>query len=72
MRFAYLAIDRQESLARVTARASTHFFSSTLVDSQFETLEVPDGEAGVLHLDATLPIPQLEAKVAAWLTPQTP
>jgi gluconokinase len=72
VRFVYLAIDRQESLTRVTARAGTHFFSSSLVDSQFETLEVPDGEADVLHLDATLSIPQLQAEAAAWLTSPTP
>ena len=48
-------------------RASQHFFSTNLVDSQFATLERPDGEAGVMRLDATQPISALVAQVVTWL-----
>jgi gluconokinase len=51
----------------VTARANTHFFSSTLVESQFTALENPVGEPGVLRLDALLPLAQLQSQVTAWL-----
>ena len=67
LRFAFLRLDREAALARVTARAATHFFSTSLVDSQFATLEAPLGEPGVLPLDATRPLPDLQAAVSAWL-----
>jgi gluconokinase len=66
LRFVYLALTRDEALARVSARSS-HFFSASLVDSQFATLESPVGEPGVLCVDATLPLPQLQTQVLAWL-----
>jgi gluconokinase len=50
----------------VNARAGEHFFSASLVDSQFATLEVPLGEPGVLRLDATRPIAELQAQLSAW------
>jgi gluconokinase len=56
------------ALARVAARSS-HFFSSTLVDSQFATLESPVGEAGVLRLDAALPLDHLLAQALQWVPP---
>jgi gluconokinase len=67
LRFAFLDIDHAHAAQRVAARAGTHFFSSALVDSQFATLESPVGEAGVLRLDALLPIEELKAQAAAWL-----
>ena len=69
LRFVFLDITRDEATARVAARAS-HFFSTSLVDSQFATLESPVGEAGVLRVDATAPLPQLQAQVSAWLHTQ--
>ncbi len=69
LRFVYLDISRDEALARVAARPS-HFFSATLVDSQFATLEPPVGEPGVLRVDATAPLHQLQAEVTAWLQAQ--
>ena len=57
------------ALARVSARASEHFFPAALVDNQFATLEPPTGEAGVLTVDATAPQEDLVANVVAWLTP---
>lgn len=65
--FVYLDISREEATARVAARASSHFFSTSLVDSQFATLEVPTGEAKVLQVDAQLPLTSLQAQVCNWL-----
>lgn len=67
LRFAFLQISREEAQARVGSR-DAHFFSTTLVDSQFATLQVPTGEPGVLTLDATDPLPKLQAEVATWIT----
>lgn len=67
LRFVFLDIGREQAQARVAARAQLHFFSTTLVDSQFATLEVPTGEAGVLRVDALKSLSQLQADVTAWL-----
>jgi gluconokinase len=66
LRFAFLDIGRDAALARVCARASEHFFSASLVDSQFATLESPVGEAGVLRLDASSPPRELQLQLSAW------
>ena len=65
--FVYLDISRENALVRVTERAAAHFFSTSLVDSQFATLESPVGEAGVLRVDAIKPLAQLQAQVCTWL-----
>ena len=70
LRFVFLDIDRSQALARVTARAASHFFSTSLVDSQFATLERPNGEPGVLRVDALAPLPELQAAVTSWITTQ--
>ena len=67
LRFVFLDIPREQSQARVSARAQQHFFSTTLVDSQFATLENPTGEAGVLRVDALKPLAALQAEVCQWL-----
>ncbi|MGH8805820.1 MAG: gluconokinase [Polaromonas sp.] len=67
LRFVFLEISREQALARVAARAPLHFFSSSLVDSQFATLEPPTGEPGVLRVDALAPLSQLQAEVSTWL-----
>lgn len=56
LRFAFMRITPQEAQFRVEARKANHFFSSTLVDSQFATLQDPTGEPDVVALDATEPI----------------
>jgi gluconokinase len=66
LRFVFLDISRAEAGARIAARPD-HFFSPSLVDSQFETLESPVGESGVLCVKATDPVPALQAQVSAWL-----
>lgn len=67
LRFAFLQISPTEAQARVTARAAHHFFNTALVDNQFATLESPEGEPGVLTLDATLSLDALQADICAWL-----
>ncbi|MCY4752800.1 gluconokinase [Pelomonas aquatica] len=67
LRFAYLALDEATALARVQSRAGTHYFNPGLVRSQFETLEAPDGEPGVLNLDATQPVAALRNAALNWL-----
>ena len=66
LRFAFLDIDRTTAMQRVQARAGAHFFSSSLVDNQFATLESSVGESGVLRLDAREPLPALQAQMSAW------
>jgi gluconokinase len=67
LRFVFLDIDRDEALRRVAQRAAEHFFSASLVDSQFATLESPVGEAGVLRLDARSALDAMTSDVLAWL-----
>jgi gluconokinase len=67
LRFVFLDLTREEALARVSSR-SAHFFSASLVDSQFATLEAPVEESGVLRLDATLPVFALASGVAQWIS----
>ena len=62
LRFVYLQLSREAALASVQGRAG-HFFPVRLVDSQFEALEPPTGESGVLTLDATAPLAMLEAEL---------
>ena len=68
LRFAFLSISREEAQVRVGGRGEAHFFSTSLVDSQFATLQDPTDEPGVLALDATEPLQQLKDQVAAWMT----
>jgi gluconokinase len=68
LRFAFLEIDKTEAARRVRTRGG-HFFAASLIDSQFDTLEPPLGEAGVLRLDALRPLPALAADVCHWLKP---
>lgn len=67
LRFVFMDIGREAALQRVASRGAAHFFSTSLVDNQFATLERPDGEAGVLRVDAETPLSQLQAEVSAWL-----
>jgi gluconokinase len=71
LRFVFLDITQAQAQARVSARAPQHFFSTSLVDNQFATLESPVGEVGVLRLDALLSLQQLQTEISQWLqTPQ--
>src|SRR5436190_17081453 len=66
VRFVFLDLDRESAFARVKSRGATHFFSPTLVDNQFATLEPPDRESGVLKVDATRPLTDLVTQVVEW------
>lgn len=70
LRFVFMDIDREQAQRRVEARAHAHIFPTTLVDSQFATLESPLGEPGVLRVDALAPLNQLQAEVCHWLAYQ--
>jgi gluconokinase len=72
LRFVFLDIARETAHERVAARAGTHFFSLSLVDSQFATLESPIGEPGVLRVDACAPLAFLRQQVTDWLRLSTP
>jgi len=71
LRFVFLQIDKPHALARVAARASAHLFPPSLVDSQFATLEPPDGEPGVLCIDALRERDELAHEIADWLATRT-
>jgi gluconokinase len=69
LRFVFLDISPEVALQRVQERSS-HFFSASLVESQFATLESPLGEPGVLHVDATAAPEQQLEQVRRWLQPK--
>ena len=71
LRFAFLDISPEESLARVRSRAGAHLFPPSLVQSQFDSLEPPTGEPGVLRLDGTLPPEALGQSIVQWLIPDS-
>lgn len=66
LRFVFMEIDPASARARVEVR-DAHFFSPSLVTSQFAALESPVAEPGVLRVDALAPLAQLQAEVSAWL-----
>lgn len=66
LRFVFLQLSREQARERVAARPG-HLFPVSLVDSQFEALEDPSAEAGVLVLDATRPLTELVAAVGHWV-----
>lgn len=67
LRFAWLDLDRPAAEQRVAQRAA-HFFPQGLVATQFETLEPPLHEPGVLRLDALAPPETIVGQVLAWLS----
>jgi gluconokinase len=67
LRFVWLELPREQARERVAARAAAHFFSPGLLDSQYDTLEPPTGEPGVLRVDALAPVPQLRQQIVGWL-----
>nr|WP_222432766.1 gluconokinase [Caenimonas sedimenti] len=71
LRFAWLDLDPASAQARVGQRP-THFFPAGLVATQFEALEPPHGEPGVLRLDALLPPAELAELVLGWMARAEP
>ncbi len=68
LRFVHLQLTLGEALRRVQARGG-HFYPPSLVSSQFEALEDPSGEPGVLGVDAGLPLEAVAAQALRWLRP---
>lgn len=66
LRFVFLRLTREQARERVAARAG-HVFPVSLVDSQFEALQDPSEEPGVLALDAMRPLDELVSAVVLWL-----
>ena len=72
LRFVFLDITPAEARQRVNARAGEHFFHPGLVQSQFDALEPPQGEADVLRLDGTRSLSALCEAAADWLAHDIP
>jgi gluconokinase len=70
--FVHLALTPQQALERVAGRKD-HFYPPSLVASQFEALEDPAGEPGVVTVDAALPLPSVvDAALAGLREPAAP
>jgi gluconokinase len=57
-----LAGDRACLEARLLSR-TTHFMPVTLLDSQLESMEAPEADEKILHLDCARPVPSLVALI---------
>jgi gluconokinase len=66
LHFVHMELSRDLARQRVAQRAGDHYFQAGLVDSQFETLEPPAGEALVLSVDAAQPLAALTGQVVHW------
>jgi gluconokinase len=66
LKFVHLAISQAESLRRVGQRAG-HFYPPSLVASQFEALQNPSAEPGVLTLAGDAPLESLAHSAVQWL-----
>lgn len=71
LRFVHLAISQAESLRRVSVRPG-HFYPPSLVASQFEALQDPSAEPGVLTLAGDAPLESLAHSAADWLAGARP
>lgn len=63
--FVFLELSRDEAEKRMRNRTG-HFMPTSLIDSQFATLEPPHGEPRTLVVDARLSIDELGRQVADW------
>jgi len=70
LRFVHLQLSQEEALRRVQGRGG-HFYPPSLVASQFQALEDPSPEAGVLTVDACLPLDEVVDRTLAWLRSAT-
>lgn len=68
--FVHLSVTQELANARVQARSGGHPFPSSLVASQFATLEDPRGEERLLQLDGALAPSTLCAKAIEWIDAQ--
>lgn len=70
LRFAWLDLDAASAQQRVEQRAG-HFFPPGLVATQFQALEPPAGEPGVLRVDALSPLQAICDRVVLWMNAQS-
>lgn len=68
LHFLHLTLTPHQAMERVAARTD-HFYPPSLVASQFEALELPDGEPRVHAVDATLHVDRLVEEAARSLRP---
>jgi gluconokinase len=68
--FVHLSVTQELANARVQARLGGHPFPSSLVESQFATLEDPRGEERVLQLDGAMAPSVLCAETLKWIDTQ--
>ena len=66
LRFIYLAATPEAMRRRVSGR-SGHYMPASLVDSQFATLEPPNGEGDVIEIKADTDLTRTVPRLAAWL-----
>jgi gluconokinase len=69
LRFVFLDAPQDVLERRLIARTG-HFMPTSLVASQCATLERPDGEQGVLTVNATASIEDIVREVTAWVRAQ--
>jgi gluconokinase len=67
LRFVHVHIAIDDAKRRVALRSS-HFFPPSLVDSQFEALESPEGEPCVLRVESSEPVAAQCEAVMHWLS----
>ena len=70
LRFVHLSVTQEVANARVQGRSGGHPFPSSLVASQFATLEDSRGEERVLQLDGAVAPPAMCAKTIEWIDAQ--
>ena len=63
--FVFLELSREEAEARMRNRIG-HFMPTSLIDSQFATLELPHDEPRTLVVDARLSIDELGRQASEW------
>jgi gluconokinase len=69
LRLIFLEVDRQTIEERLAERKG-HFFPAELAASQFEALEEPEQEEGVIVVDATLPPEEVVSQILSAVFPQ--
>ncbi len=66
LRFVHIALDQQSAMERVSRRPG-HFYPPSLVASQFEALEDPAAESGVVVVDGLVPLDVAAGRALAGL-----
>lgn len=67
LQFVFLELPPAVAHQRVLLRGASHFMPSSLVASQFGDLESPQGEDGVLTVDATRNAREIVETVVQWI-----